>query len=204
MHANLRSAVLLALTSLAWTGCASHGGAPVGPAAVEAHRPAGADVLVRRGHGGYVVDARPQIVVVTFMNLNANRCNIGRSCYYFSIVMPGATTTARAPSACDVRGGLPRNGTRVECPAIGNVVFQMMGGGTWYGYLGNGKHSQGPCSTHSVTIYTSSAEKAQTTVEAWDECPETIVCVKAKGAKATVQADKFDVIRGKCASVVRA
>jgi len=144
------------------------------------------------------------IVALTFMNLRANRCRIKRSCYVFTVIVPPNGTNAQAPKACAVHRGSALKGTTVECPDNRGAIFHLTDGGTWYGYRGMGNHAQGPCPSKDVVVYSASEPKSQTTVEAWDECRETIVCVTARRARVTVQADKFDVVRGKCASVTRA
>lgn len=195
--------MLLVAAAVAWSACSSRDSVPFEPAVARTDR-GSVGLVVHVEGGSYVVDTKTRIVALTFMNLRANRCRIKRSCYAFTVVVPPNGTGARAPTDCAVHRGSGLKGTTVECPDNRNAIFRLTGGGTWYGYRGIGNHAQGPCPSKSVAVYSASESKSQTTVEAWDECRETIVCVKARRARVTVQADTFDVVRGKCASVTRA
>lgn len=201
-----RLAVSVILSGLTWSACASYGAAPVEPVLLRAGLPAKAGFVITVDGRGYKAVDKVEKLAVAFMELSANGCEIEQPCYYFALASAPYQTPARAPHECKVHQGYGGTGTTVECPAKGPVVFRMGPAGTWSGYIGDGKHTPGSCPSSTIAVYTSSATGstyAWTQVHAWDGCRETIVCVKAKGATTTVQADTRDVVRGRCTSVKR-
>ncbi|HTU80792.1 MAG TPA: hypothetical protein VMF61_01605 [Candidatus Acidoferrales bacterium] len=203
---NLRAARSLSLSvTLLAAACAPGGspgqGASLAPSLV---RPAVAGgLVVSEGDTGYHVVSSVKGANVHFDALPKSGCEIKRDCYVFAASTGLVGIPIEAPPKCHVDQGNSLTPSVAQCPEVGGVVFHMNGGGTWSAYDGGGgEHVDGPCASGHVTVYTGGA-RTGTSVDSWDGCHETVVCVKAKASFAGVEADAFDVVDGKCGSIVR-
>lgn len=210
MNARSLLAGVISIALLSFSGCAPWSSAPALLGAARAARGSGAGnhggtgLVVSDSDTGYNIDSTVKGANVAFNYLLKVSCTIESNCYEIDASTGAAGIPASAPGKCHVAQGNASTPTVVQCPAVGGTVFHMQAGGTWAGYAGGGgMHADGPCSPGKNTVYTASASGTSTSVNAWNGCHDTIVCVKAKNSFTGVQADKFDVVHGKCSSIIR-
>ncbi|HLI65999.1 MAG TPA: hypothetical protein VKU90_06510 [Caulobacteraceae bacterium] len=123
-------------------------------------------------------------------------CDSGIPCLEVDATM-GVGPLPVSASGCAAKPGV------ILCPAAGikSITFIFKKSGGWSAYHGGGgQHASGPCSPAAVNVE-AGANGGVGTINAWNGCPETVVC--KSGGMVAVEGDAIDAISGPCLNVVR-
>jgi hypothetical protein len=160
-------------------------------------------VSVQSGQGGLLVAIGSEAANVHFdYALHGCKQNIPCLVVWAGIGLAGVPMSAGG--GCHVSRNSDSTPGAIECPAagVGAITFRFKKGGSWSAYQGGGgQHAGGVCSPAAVTVETG-PDGSAVQVNAWNGCPEAIVCNSPPSVFTAVEADASDEIRGTCKSVI--
>jgi hypothetical protein len=162
----------------------------------------GVDVS-RGADNGLLVTVKADGAQVHF-SFNPSGCGSNIPCYEITAGMGMVGTPVTAPGGCNAQS----NGmgpSSVQCPAQGvtSITFAFKASGNWSSYAGSGgEHASGPCSPAPVTVETGSGSGGLA-INAWNGCPDTVVCDSPASKVTGVEVDAADTVRGTCTSVIK-
>ncbi len=160
--------------------------------------------VTKAGGGELVVTISTEAANVHF-NYNPSGCGSNVPCMEITAGQGMVGTPVSANGGCEAKVGNAYTPSAIVCPASGvsSVTFAFKNGGTWSAYAGGGgQHAGGPCSPVPVTVKTGPGGGA-ISVNAWNGCPESVVCDSPPSVFSAVESDAADMIKGKCSSMLR-